>query len=133
MQKGELSPPSRTIGGYQMILLRERRRIALPGVEDTKVTLKQILLPLAANASPSDIQTTVALATTVRTSIRSCDDVESLAAQLKAPCSGSLGTLRLGDLPENFQQAISPLKVNESSQPVVAARALHLFTMCAQT
>src|SRR3546814_9948256 len=73
MQKGELSPPIRTIGGYQIILLRARRRIALPGVEDTKVTLKQILLPLAANASPSDIQTTVALATTLRTSIRSCD------------------------------------------------------------
>lgn len=133
MQKGELSPPIRTVGGYQIILLRERRRIVMPGVAETKVTLKQILLPLAANASPSDIQTTVALANTVRTSIRSCDDVEPLAEQLKAPGSGSLGTLRLGDLPENFQQAISPLKVNETSQPVVAARAVHLFTLCGRT
>jgi len=130
LQKGDISVPIRTVGGYQIILLRDRRRIALPGAEDIKVTLKQILLPLAANAGQADIQSTVALARTVRTSIRSCDDVEPLAAQLKAPGSGSLGTLKLGDLPENFQQAVNPLKVNETSQPVVAARAVHLFTLC---
>jgi peptidyl-prolyl cis-trans isomerase SurA len=130
MQKGDISEPIRTVGGYQILLLRDRRKIALPGAEETKVTLKQILLPLPANASQADIQSTVNLASTVRGSINTCNDIEPLAQQLKAPGSGSLGTLRLGDLPENFQQAVSPLKVNETSQPVVAARAVHLFTLC---
>lgn len=130
MDKGDISPPIRTVGGWQIILLRDRRKVALPGVEDTQVTLKQILLPLPANATQADIQATVSLANTVRPNIRSCDDVEPMAAQLKAQGSGSLGTLRLGDLPPNFQQAISPLKVNETSQPVVAARAVHMFTLC---
>ncbi|WP_341702370.1 peptidylprolyl isomerase [Ferrovibrio sp.] len=132
LQKGDISAPIRTIGGYQIIALRDRRRIALPGAEEARVTLKQILLPLPANASQGDIQSTLDLARTVRPGIRGCDDIEPLAAQLKAPGSGSLGTLRLADLPENFRQAVGSLKVNETSDPVATPRAVHLFTLCAR-
>lgn len=132
LNKGELSEPIRTVGGWEIVALRDRRRIAMPGIEDTKVTLKQLLLPLAANATQSDADAAIAKARSARGSIRSCDDVETVAQQIEATGSGSLGTLRLGDLPESFRQAVAQLNVNETSEPVRASRAVHLFTLCAK-
>lgn len=127
MNKGDISDPIRTVGGYQIVALRDRRQITLPGAQDTKVTLKQILLPLPTSG---DVQATMAQAQAARADIRSCDDVEGLAERLKAPGSGSLGTLRLGDLPEAFRQAVSNLNVNETSLPIQTPRGIHLFTLC---
>lgn len=130
MNKGDISEPIRTVGGYQIVVLRDRRQIALPGAQDTRVTLKQILLPLEGNGG--DVQAVMARAQSVRGEIRSCDDIEGIAERLKAPGSGSLGTLRLGDLPEAFRQAVSNLNVNETSEPVQTPRGVHLFTLCAK-
>lgn len=132
MTKGTISDPIRTIGGWQIVALRDTRRISLPGAEDSRVTLKQLLLPLSANAPEAEIAAAVAKAGEARTSIRTCDDVEAVAAKYEAPGSGSLGTLRLGDLPEAFRQAVMPLAVNQTSQPVRASRAVHIFTLCAK-
>lgn len=132
LNKGELSEPIRTVGGWDIVALRDRRRIAMPGIEDTKVTLKQLLLPLAANATQADADAAIAKARSARGSIRGCDDVETVAQQIEATGSGSLGTLRLGDLPESFRTAVASLNINETSEPVRASRAVHLFTLCAK-
>lgn len=132
MNKGDISEPIRTVGGWQIVALRDRRRIALPGAEAARVTLKQVLLPLPQNATDADAEAVIAKAREARGSIRSCDDVEAVAERIQAPGSGSLGTLRLGDLPESFRQAVTPLNINETSQPVRASRAVHLFTLCAK-
>lgn len=132
LNKGELSEPIRTVGGWEIVALRDRRRIAMPGIEDTKVTLKQLLLPLAANATQADADAAIAKARSARGNIRSCDDVETVAQQIEATGSGSLGTLRLGDLPESFRQAVAQLNINQTSEPVRASRAVHLFTLCAK-
>ncbi|HEX6956534.1 MAG TPA: peptidylprolyl isomerase [Ferrovibrio sp.] len=130
MNKGDISEPIRTVGGYQIIFLRDRRRMAMPGAEETKVTLKQILLPLPENAPQNAIQAAMASARQARGNIHSCDDVEAVAQQLKAPGSGSLGTLRLGDLPPAFRNAVSNLAINQTSEPVQMPKAIHLFTLC---
>lgn len=132
LNKGEVSDPVRTVGGWQIVALRDRRRISLPGIEDNRVTLKQLLIPLGADAAQAEVDAALAKAREARSSIGSCDDVETVAARFEAPGSGSLGTLRLGDLPESFRQAVAPLVVNESSQPVRASRAVHVFTLCAK-
>lgn len=132
MNKGDVSVPIRTVGGYQIILLRDRRLISLPGAGDAKVTLKQVLVSLPQNPSNADVQAAMAKAQQARGAIRSCDDVETVAEQVQVQGSGSLGTLRLADMPEAFRRAVEPLKVNESSQPVTSSRAVHVFTLCAR-
>jgi peptidyl-prolyl cis-trans isomerase SurA len=132
LNKGDISEPIRTVGGWQIVALRDRRKIALPGIEDNRVTLKQLLLPLGADAPKTEVDAALAKAREARSAIRSCDDVETVAARFEAPGSGSLGTLRMGDLPESFREAVAPLNVNETSQPVRASRAVHIFTLCAK-
>ena len=130
LEKGQVSEPVRALGGYHIILLRDRRRIAMSDVNDVKITLSQIMLGLPPNHTARDVETVSGLARTVRDTVGSCSDVESLAKELKASGSGSLGTVRLGDLPENFRDAVVDLKAGETSQPVVTQRAVHLFTVC---
>lgn len=132
LEKGQISDPIRTVGGWQIVALRDRRRIAMPGIEETRVTLKQLLFPLAAEAPQAEADAAIAKARQARNEIKSCDDVEAVAGRFEAPGSGSLGTLRMGDLPESFRQAVVPLNVNETSQPVRASRAVHVFTLCAK-
>lgn len=132
LERGAISNPVRSLGGYYILLLRDRRRIAQASPEEVKITLKQVLLPVPQNSSPRDTQSLTALATSVRDAITGCDDVEPLAAELKAPGSGSLGTVRLADLPENFRAAVADLKPGQTSQPVATPRAVHLFTICAR-
>jgi peptidyl-prolyl cis-trans isomerase SurA len=130
LERNSVSDPIRSVGGYYILGLRDRRRIAEVSAQDIKVTLSQIMLGLAANAQASDLENTLALARTVRETIGKCDDVESLAKELKAQGSGSLGTVRLVDLPENFRNAVKDLQVDQTSQPVATPRAVHIFTVC---
>jgi peptidyl-prolyl cis-trans isomerase SurA len=132
LNKGEISEPIRTVGGWQVVALRDRRRISLPGIEENRVTLKQLLIPVPADAPQATVDAAIAKANEARNAIRSCEDVEAVAARFEAPGSGSLGTLRMGDLPESFRQAVAPLDVNQTSQPVRASRAVHVFTLCAK-
>jgi len=132
LDKGKLSDPIRTVGGWQIVALRDRRRIAMPGVEENRVTLKQLLIPLAADAPQAEADAAIAKARQARGEIKTCDDVETVAGRFEAPGSGSLGTLRMGDLPESFRQAVTPLEINQTSEPVRASRAVHIFTLCAK-
>lgn len=132
MEKGQISDPIRSIGGYHIVALRDRRKIAMPGAEDSKVTLKQIVIPLSQTPSAADLQAAMARAQTIQGRIRSCEDVDAIVEELKVPGSGSLGTLRLGDLPEAFRQPVGQLKVNETTQPIQAPQGIRLFTLCAR-
>ncbi|HLT78200.1 MAG TPA: peptidylprolyl isomerase [Ferrovibrio sp.] len=132
MNKGDISDPIRSIGGYQIIALRDRRRIAMPGAGDSRVTLKQILFPLGQAPNPADVQAAIARAQETRARIDSCEAVDAVIEELKTPGSGSLGTLRLDDLPEAFRQPVSQLNVNETTQPVQTPQGIRLFTLCAR-
>lgn len=132
MDKGQISDPIRSIGGYHIVALRDRRKIAMPGAEDSKVTLKQIVIPLSQTPSAADLQAAMARAQTIQGRIHSCEDVDAIVEELKVPGSGSLGTLRLGDLPEAFRQPVGQLKVNETTQPIQAPQGIRLFTLCAR-
>ena len=81
------------LGGIRGICLRDRRRVAMPGIEDNRVTLKQLLIPLAAEAPQAEADAAIAKARQARGEIRTCDDVETVAGRYDAPGSGSLGTL----------------------------------------
>lgn len=130
LERNSFSDPIRSTGGYYIFGLRDRRRVAEASAQDIKLTLSQIMIGLAPNAQAAEVETAMALARTVRESISKCEDVEPLAKELKAQGSGSLGTVRLADLPENFRNAVKDVQPNETSQPVATPRAVHIFTVC---
>ncbi len=129
----EISDPIRVTGGYYIVTIRDQRQILGGGATDVELDLKQILLPLDAKASPDELETQVNLATAIRGAIGGCEDVESVAAELKSSESGSLGKMRLGDLPVKVRPAVADLKVGEISEPVRTGVGVHLFMVCGRS
>lgn len=130
MEPGEVSAPVRTITGYHILLLRERRVISGPNPTETKIALRRILLPLPAKAPPAEIETQKQRAEQAAKSMQSCDDVPRVAAEYHIEGSTDLGTLRLADLAPNIQSVVSDLAVGKPSPPVVLANGVAVMMVC---
>ena len=130
LNPGDISEPVRAAGGYYIIALRDRRQIQIGNTDDTKLTLKQIVLPLSATATAADIQSQMDLARTITESISGCADIDSVGQELQSTESGDLGTVRLGDLPVQLRNAVATLKADQISAPVQTPQSVRLLAVC---
>jgi peptidyl-prolyl cis-trans isomerase SurA len=130
MNKGDVSEPIRAPGGYYIIQLRDRRRVTPGAAAEAQVTLKQVMLPLPAGGGEREVAATIERARAAAQEIRGCDDVERVGQHVGAPQSGSLGTVRLSDLPAPFRDAVAALGAGQVSQPVRSPQGVHLLVVC---
>ena len=130
MRPGELSPPIRTLGGYHIIWLRQRRQVS---VGDVFVDLKQIFFALPSDAPPDKRQDTERQAASVRQQINGCDGVEELAGNVGSAGSGDLGTVKLRDLPPAIRDAVGSLDIGQPSEPVSVSGGLSVLIVCDRT
>jgi peptidyl-prolyl cis-trans isomerase SurA len=125
-----VTEPIRTIGGYYVYLLRQRRVVAGPSPDDAKVQLSQFLLPLDASASEAEINVQKDMATTLRESVGGCADLTRLAKEMGVPEPAEMPSLRVGDLAPNLRPVIADLKVGEFSPPLRTEQGLMLLMVC---
>ena len=126
--KRGISDPIRTSAGYYVIELRDRRSPNEPA--GGTVSLKQIVLPVPTGSSAADIDKQRGLAQSVSASIKSCDDVEKVIAQIETPQSGDLGTLNVSDLPIEFQSVVRELPIGKGSAPILRETGIHVIVVC---
>jgi len=129
MQPGQVSDPVKVPGGYSVMRLSDRRQGLAGAAGSATIELKQIVLAIA---DQRERQSQLDLANQVAPTIGSCNDVEAVAKNLRSTESGSLGKLKLSDLPPNFRSAVSDLPVGKASVPVATERAVHIFVVCAR-
>ncbi len=127
MQIGKISAPVRTITGYHILWLRERRTISAPNPADIRLSLRRILVPLAPNAP--DAEAKKEEVQQVAQSIKNCDDVPRAASALGVAGATDLGTLRIADLAPRLQD----LKAGQASQPVELDNGLVVMVVCQRT
>lgn len=127
MPKGSLSPPVRTIDGYQIVLLRDRRVAGESGGEVT-LALAQALIPKGDDPAAARGQ-----AAEIAASVKSCADMEQVAAQRKLPQSGRIGTVRLGDLPDGLRMAVAGLDILQPSQPLEDQGSFRVMMVCGRS
>ena len=127
---GKISDPVQVPGGFYIIKLENRRKLLVADPDQTEVTITQISLPLTTGADKREIESQKSLALNISQSIHSCSDAEAVIKNLNSSESGTLGTLRVGDLPEPFRAAIATLAVDEPSVPVVTGSAIHVLVVC---
>jgi peptidyl-prolyl cis-trans isomerase SurA len=128
----QVSEPIRTLGGYYLISVRERRQGLTPGRPSATVDLKQVLLAMPPNAPQQEVERNQALARTIQQATDGCDKVEAVAKQNNASDAGALGKLRLEDIPENFRQAVADAPTGKLVGPVRTNAGLHLLMVCAR-
>lgn len=126
----EVSSPITTRDGVYILLVKERRRFASVDPEQITVALKQIFVPLKANADDDSIGSQMALARTIAGTVRGCEDFDALAQEMGSEESGDLGRVKVADTPAQFRETILALDVGEASPPVRTENGIHVFMVC---
>ena len=132
LQVGAVSNPVAAGGGYYLLQLRERRQIGMADPRDTTVHLKQVALPVAANAPAAEFQRVQSRAEGISASVRGCDAMDAMIKEVATPQSGDLGRVKLADMPDRFVEALANLEVGRASAPVRSDVAIHVFMVCAR-
>jgi len=129
---GQVSEPIRTVGGYYLVLVRERRQGLAAPTGGEVLELKQILLAMTPTAPPAEVERNQGLARTILQGVQGCDKVEAAGKQYGAPDAGSLGKLRAQDLPENFRQVVTGAPIGKFVGPARTNAGLHLLMVCSR-
>ena len=130
LKSGQSTGPVRSPEGYYILFLRGTRRVGLPDPMAAKVTLKQIALPLAATAPADQAAAQMAKARQYAGMIKSCDDIDRLAEEIKTPGTGSLGTVTVNELPEKFRTIVGSLQIGQASVPFRTDQGFHVVMVC---
>ena len=117
MKPGEVSQPIRTPSGFHILMLRAMR--AAPGLRSQEVTvsLHQLLLPLPAAASPADEAAQIDAARAMSAPAKNCDELDALGQKTGSAMSGSLGKVRLKQLPAALRSVVEGLAIGKPSRP----------------
>lgn len=130
LEPGQVSDPIPSNGGYLIAYLRERRLQMVANPDNTKVALKQIILPASETTPKEESQVHLALAETIRSTVTDCDDMTRVAAEIDPSTSGDLGTVRLGDLPPDLRRMVRDLPVGTISAPTQTKLGVLLLMVC---
>lgn len=130
MQDGTIAGPIRTPSGFYIVLLQESRQAPLG---DVSLNIKQVLLPLADDATDRQQRDTDARAAGIREQINGCDSVEDVAAEAGAAGSGDLGTMKLSELPGPIRGVVQSLPIGQASEPLRVAGGVSILVVCERT
>jgi peptidyl-prolyl cis-trans isomerase SurA len=130
LEPGRITDPIRSVAGYYIYALRQRRTIAAASTDDARVNLVQLLLPLERGASEADVDSQMALAETVRETVSGCADLGRVAKELGVPPPSDPQELRIGDLAPKIREIVTPLKVGEASAPMRIDPGLLMVMVC---
>jgi peptidyl-prolyl cis-trans isomerase SurA len=108
LQINGYSAPIRTISGYYLLHLRDKR-ISGQEEQDEVLSVSQAIFPLEQNASQDVLDARKGAARTLSYQAQTCDQFDELAKQLGSPNSGRINKLNLSKMPPELRIAISPL------------------------
>lgn len=126
LRPGQISRPIVTDDGVYIIALRDKRA----GSNVALVSLKQAAVPLAADASPEQVQAAAAKLEALRPLVTGCADLEAKAADVQGVMAGDLGEAEVAGLIEGFQTAVATTPDGQLSQPIRTNAGLHLIMVC---
>jgi peptidyl-prolyl cis-trans isomerase SurA len=125
LQQGQVSDPIRTTAGYYIVTLAGQRQVLSADPDDTQVELTQIIVKAGADAD-AQAQRLASQAAT----LKDCSGIDQLASTMGAADRGSLGALRMGDLPPPVKKVVSPLEVGHASAPVRTGADFRVLVVC---
>ncbi len=130
LQKGQVSVPMRTVTGFRIYRLSEKRKVAAKGPSETVVVLKQIFFPLSRKAAPDEVRTQVDLAKTVGSTVEGCKDLDAIAKEVRSPRPANLGKFTYSDLTRDIRTAIDGLPLGRASSPLKTPDGVLLLMVC---
>ena len=130
LQEGQVSQPIRTISGYYLLRLVQRRMIGGADPLKAKVTMQQLVFGLAEDTPQEQIQSAGQYLMQASQAVKSCDDLTSLQQQMGSGALSERQTMTIGEVAPVFQTAIIPLQPGETSSPILTNQGFHLIAVC---
>ncbi len=128
LEPNQISDPIRTVTGYHILALREKRIAGAADPNMAAVTLSQIYLPTIGVRALSP-QRLAQLSQTI-SGLTSCEQMNKLATELETPGSGSIPPVYVGGLPEKVRDAVINLQAGHTSAPIEVGGARLFVQIC---
>ncbi|MGK9167035.1 peptidylprolyl isomerase [Inquilinus limosus] len=132
MQQGQVSAPIRTLGGYNILLLRDKRTVNVSTAGGVKVRLNQIVVPVPPTAPRNRVETVVAQMRNDFSGVNGCEAFRAKARELGVTANPDLGDVLLSRLPDVLRQVVSALPDGQVSSPVRVPDGVAVMMVCSR-
>ncbi len=127
----EVSDPIRLGGGFYILRLNDRRRVLEADPLDARVELRQIALSFDDKTTQEDQLAFVERFEKLRDRMNDCAKIGEYAAELGVKDFGSLGMVRLRDLPRQLRGMLVDLPIGKPiRKPVRIEDGMRIFFVC---
>ncbi len=127
---GQFSLPIRSTGGYYIMALRDRRITGATDPALITVTLRQIVVPVTPGQDEDAIRRAGETAYRVSETVESCEQMRTIALDSPFIVGGDIGSRRLTDLNEPFEQALRGVPEGQATAPVPSRIGFHVLFVC---
>jgi len=140
MKTGDMSEPIRSIGGYYILVLRQRFEPEGTKIVENKPTaetlpaalpLGRVLLRLPPKAPKDYVEKVMQIAKSIQQAIPSCDWAQ---ANIQKNVPGSLyfplGQVRMADLNDQTREALGKTEVGGVAEPFLSDAGIEIFVRC---
>ena len=125
-----ISPPIHTMGGYTILLMIDTRTAEGVKGADMTLSLQQVFLPLDAKTDRETVVSRLEEARRTVADVKDCAGMQKVADTLKNSLSGSLGKVKLNDLPAKLRNVVRDLPVGVPSPPTQTESGVVVLMVC---
>lgn len=116
MVPGQLVGPFEIPGGFEILYLIDKRQVGMPDPRNAILSLKQISITFAPDATEAQASTRVEQFNAAIQGMRGCGDAERVASEIGAEVVTNNG-MRVAQLPPQLQSTILGLQVGQATPP----------------
>jgi peptidyl-prolyl cis-trans isomerase SurA len=130
LQPGQMAGPIEIPGGFDILLLIDKRKVGMPDPRDAVLSLKQISIEFPAGITPTDAQQKAKTFEDTIKDIHGCGQVEAAAAKIGAQVVSN-DQVPVKGLPEVLQVVMLQLNVGQAS-PLIGSltEGVRAFFLC---
>src|SRR6185369_14650664 len=122
--------PIRSLSGYHILLLIERRTVTAGRPTDAVMQVQQLVLPVPAGARANDVASQMNLAQQLSENARSCADLATIAKEVRGAQVSDVGTGKLNELPQDVRDIVGNLNVGQPSPPLRTPNGVRVLMVC---
>jgi peptidyl-prolyl cis-trans isomerase SurA len=129
MKVGQVAGPIRTVGGYYILHLRERKVVGAPDPNRVTVSLAQVAMRFPKGAGAKQKSEVEERARGLAAEAKSCDDMEKLGKKAGAGAT-RLRNVRVVNLGDDLREPARTLAVGKASDPIVERSGVVVMMVC---
>lgn len=139
MGTGDMSAPIRSIGGYYILVLRQRFEPAGTKIEDEKPTaaslppvvhLGRLLLRLPPKIDKETADRVLQVAKQIQGAVTSCDVASKIPQNAQGVLYFDLGNTRISDLNDQTRKVLEATEVGGTAEPFRSDAGMEIFVRC---